>query len=830
MFRQLVSCLIFAFSLSVAGAANGVNYYISPYGSDTNEGIHPTAPWKTLNRAENFGETYGERGLQPGDTIFLMGGIHPTGQFDDVQAPHISGVLGNPIVFKAYGDSIAVFQYTGATDASPRSHRRFFDFEQSQDYITIDGFGKYGGDSLMIKLEGREDASYLISFVGTYQDRSTGNVIRGIEIDGNFPDSTMIAEGTPGGFLRYALGSTYGRTDTIMSCYVHDIYHPTGNIAPGDSTDGGTFPQGTGEIIMLRGADRTYIARNTFVNSNHAIIECIPYPVASNGMQSYGVKFVNNFCSNSWGGGIYFQKVNHCLIDGNIMVQPRTTTTKTKGPIGVAGENQTWRRNIVYNPYNVSGIDINGAPGNAIGEYSSDSCLVHNNVIYGTKGYDLHFYIQNASAPNASINRTIVANNIMYKGRPIRSTDFGSVLNPYFPSLKLYLIYSNNTNNWVDPDNPNTGPCSTEFGYNRIYNNIMLKDSLGAGYNRTISYAASPAEGSVTLAWSVAQVQALCPVSFSGNLEIDPLLKNAFTNKTTNLDTLFGDWWKLQPTSPCIDMGAVVYDWNGASVDSLFPGYGWASLPYYGSAPDIGAYEFFNEADSLNAPWLVMQPSTMFNFGKVRVDSTASLSLWMTNDCVAPCESIIVEPTIIGDSPDVLTITSAALDTLFAGDTTTVTIDFTPAAEALYERKFIPYTGALDTIPMYGVGEPDPAEWCAINYTSHWWVENEDIDYGNVNVGTTVTDTITIWNWGTDTLDVDVSVKWGTAFEIISGSGPKSLPLYGIDTVIVKVSPPTYNTYRDSLLTSSDACPGIKLQVTGYAVPSTKPTRPVQEE
>jgi parallel beta-helix repeat protein len=57
--------LVLAFQLS-----NAKNYYLSPTGSDTNNGISQSTPWKTIQKAANL--TF------PGDTVFLMSGTWNT--------------------------------------------------------------------------------------------------------------------------------------------------------------------------------------------------------------------------------------------------------------------------------------------------------------------------------------------------------------------------------------------------------------------------------------------------------------------------------------------------------------------------------------------------------------------------------------------------------------------------------------------------------------------------------------------------------------------------------------------------------------------------------
>jgi hypothetical protein len=65
MKRLILVILVLVFQLS-----NAKNYYVSPTGSDTNNGISQATPWKTIQKAANL--------TLPGDTVFLMSGTWNT--------------------------------------------------------------------------------------------------------------------------------------------------------------------------------------------------------------------------------------------------------------------------------------------------------------------------------------------------------------------------------------------------------------------------------------------------------------------------------------------------------------------------------------------------------------------------------------------------------------------------------------------------------------------------------------------------------------------------------------------------------------------------------
>jgi hypothetical protein len=79
---------------------------------------------------------------------------------------------------------------------------------------------------------------------------------------------------------------------------------------------------------------------------------------------------------------------------------------------------------------------------------------------------------------------------------------------------------------------------------------------------------------------------------WSGNIGGDPKFESESPD-------LYGTgWWYLQQGSHAIDSGIAVVDSNGIAAGQVAPGYGWGSLTFTGTAPDIGAYEFNGENPS----------------------------------------------------------------------------------------------------------------------------------------------------------------------------------------------------------------------------------------
>ena len=95
LFRTLVVLFL---ALLLPGSANAVNYYVSPTGSDANNGTSPTTAWRSIQRVLQVVFS-----LQPGDQVlFERGGIYR----GELIMPN-SGNVSTPITIGAYGTGAA---------------------------------------------------------------------------------------------------------------------------------------------------------------------------------------------------------------------------------------------------------------------------------------------------------------------------------------------------------------------------------------------------------------------------------------------------------------------------------------------------------------------------------------------------------------------------------------------------------------------------------------------------------------------------------------------------------------------------------------------------
>ena len=562
--------ILFVFILAVcflSADAQAVNYFISPQGDDTHNGRSPEQAWATLQRARSAG-------VAPGDTVFIMGGTYTTAQYFHDGSGTIRGTQSAPIVFKAYGDSPAVFTLTGLG-----VDRRFFLFyHRNNDHITIDGYGYLNNEPLMLSFAGHEQTGALVQFgaasLGDPVDYTEGILIRGAEFDGSNHD-----------YVESAIQLSHTRTSIVEDNYIHHMHKPTGSIPPGD---GSQENQSTGYGLYLKSCELVTVRNNRIERCNHGSIylEAVRGATPPSGHGSRYNKIINNVIDNRYGGGIYLSIHNphHNLIDGNIIVRCGETTTFPKGAMQISGSMNTIRRNVVYNPGS-QGIGVEAQ--SVIGYHNiADGNMIYNNTIYGCHKYNYMMLVKNWGSPDCSAERNTIVNNIFYK-----SHGYVDDSNGRDPEIQINLYDANDAHNWCDPNTSGCMPNGTNWGWNTFHNNCIRRNEQGADYYRLIIWARDATYGGGWNDFSLSTAQYTDPIAWANNIGEDPRL----TNEYPDAYGLTNGWWYLQADSPCIDAGIPVYDTLGAYVESLYPGYGWGNLSYAGAAPDIGAHEFDGE-------------------------------------------------------------------------------------------------------------------------------------------------------------------------------------------------------------------------------------------
>jgi hypothetical protein len=564
-------------------AADATNYYLAPGGSDGNSGTSTAQPWGTLQSA-------GTR-ISAGDTLFIMGGTYSNAQYLQDEGGRLRGTASAPIVFKAYGDSPAVFVSTGPNPLG-RWYRDYFMFTSgSSDYIVIDGFGSLPPYSpLYLRFEGHEETHNLIRFSGSSSNYCEHITVRGVEIDGGH---TSAFAGTGADDVAVGLVVEYCRMSEFTDNYIHHIHHPTGPIAPGDGTE---RVQGSGHGIYVYSAELCLIQGNRIERCNHGAMEIeIQRP---SGHPARYMRIIGNVIEQHYGGGIYMPfNAHHNLVENNIITHCGETTDFGKPGIQLSGSENTVRGNVIYNPMNQP---LRLEAQTAIGfNYITDNNLIYNNTFFGSR-YNLGILVKNISDPNCSAEGNLFANNILY-----RSTGQVEDSGGREAEMTIDLYGANDQHNWCDPNANGCLPNGTHWGGNAFLNNLIRRNAEGGDYPRLVLWARDATYGGGWTEWSLPELSANDPTAWSGNIGLDPIIRS----EDPDGYGLTNGWWRLSEGSPAIDAGVPVNDNLGAYVESLYPGYGWSNRPYGGAAPDMGAYEFNGEDPSpLSGPNINILP------------------------------------------------------------------------------------------------------------------------------------------------------------------------------------------------------------------------------
>ena len=829
----LVVLLLLAFCM---GNADARLRWLSPRGANTNAGTDSsiTGAWQTLG--------YADGNLIAGDTLFVLGGRYVS-LSDSATVPNsrnqfhlYSGGTSytNQITIKAFGDSIAYFAGTGDPLYASRT---FCSITGNADWITIDGWSYLTPtDSLYLVFECRgskwiynspdscatsanwPDIRKVFELANSGGQTPDHVKITGIEIDGNFPPYAIINNvmmgscGYPqgaeavmwGGPARYGIhvsstsASQQLSDDTIMSCYIHDIYYPCGDGGFTSEGDGDwscglplcdnptTFPQGTGESIYIWGAVRKfYIADNTIENAAHAAItvegqwlraDAIPtiYP-------SFG-KIVNNKVYNRWGGGIYVTVSPHyVLVEGNLVVHSGESTSKTKAGMSLAGVGLTVRNNVIYTPLqNWPALDLYGQYTSSV--IKSDSNYVYNNTVFGAHFEGITLAISNDTVTRCSIKDNRIFNNIFYKSFGENANFSGHPK----AEIALYLYEANDATNWIYPDAITSTPYTTSFGGNKFFNNCAKKTPADStAYIVAYQQDTDWDDTYSMIQYSFDTLEANDPTAWGGNISENPLL----VSEDPDGAGIFSNWWNISAGSPCIDAGTYINDPIGAYVNSIYPGYGWDSLEVIGSQHDIGAYEYtVTEEESctvvITAP---MNSPILGTPAQWHYDTVHNITWTATGGPTSKIElykAAVLQGTITTSTPN----------------------------DGTYEWTVNAYGGGLDddyTIVITVLTYPscaDTSDVFAIIGTTSCSVYPATLTFGNIAIDdSTAAQTFLITNTG----DYDIYgsiINISDDFDITTGGGAFTLTPFQTRTVGVRFNPVTGGAKTAYMLTSISEC------------------------
>jgi hypothetical protein len=295
-------------------------------------------------------------------------------------------------------------------------------------------------------------------------------------------------------------------------------------------------------LALLNGSNYNIIQYSHFARGGHDT------GLNKNG-SSYN-QWMNNLHDGGWGLG--WEAVSsrgqascqYVLFEGNIVkdVQQLTQYSYTKPGIELSGSYCTVRRNLIYDGRQSPSGDMSfGIEISNLGYVGNDSNLIYNNVIYHNASFGIRHYIYGSN--------TKVYNNVFYYNAGLETS----------PANATVCVDSQ----W------NSGTM--------YKNNLIL-------FRNWSTLADVPDKATVALnytgaTYSVANANAKWSTYFQGNITGNP----SFIDEANRE-------FHLKSTSPAKDAGVSL-------TDSV-----WGTIGYSGTAPDIGAFEYWVVGGDANRP------------------------------------------------------------------------------------------------------------------------------------------------------------------------------------------------------------------------------------
>ncbi len=330
---------IAATSQADATSSTGRDFFVSPAGSDANEGTSAIAPWRTLARVDSA------RPL-PGDRIHLQGGA----RFNEPLAPFAgtSGTSTAPITFDSYGSGRATL--AGGIYLNSVSNLVFDDLDVTSTQKGV--FSSAGGSGVhAVKLSNLTISNVPLAGVSSNNRSDSNWIIDGVTIT-HTGDSGIYFVGSNFAITHSHIVDT--GTNESIGYPRHGIYAAgpapaiLNNVIERSSTSGislryqDSIVQGNRIRGGVRGvsfeeqaavAGRTRIVFNTISGvSDSGIV------VARPAIESFVV--ANNTITGAGTYGMYFQAVDKLTIANNIVASSRTNARllNVRKPTGSYGE------------------------------------------------------------------------------------------------------------------------------------------------------------------------------------------------------------------------------------------------------------------------------------------------------------------------------------------------------------------------------------------------------------------------------------------------------------------------------------------------------------
>jgi hypothetical protein len=549
-------------------------FYVSTTGNDSNNGSID-APWKTL--------LFASRHVSAGDTVYVRGGTYP----DDSIWSYATGTETSPITMKAYQNEVPVITGSGM-------YSQIIHFQADTKYWLLEGI----------------TTDNTSGTTPVYIADTNNITLRNCSFKNNAGNASTIMQLNTSSYI------------TIEGC----TFDTTG----GDLIGG----DGEGDGIYINGSNHSLILNNYFTRCGHYAMDLKDNNDAGV-TTSFNNIIRNNLIEQHWSGGIgLIFKAHNNVVENNRIYYVGEGCTYPKTGIQLAADKNIIRNNIIgwasnggpatvgniSNPISILSYRLNGCDQNA-----SDN-RVYNNVTYKNGGKSLMVSEKHATV----ITGNKVLNNIFYHDK------VGGTKEDWWPagnwSMLVETYHSTTYQDW-----------QTGFPRKNYFNNNlwMYADAQGDHPGIKLFYFDGGQDGGKAWDKTLSEIQASYPTYFFGNKEQNPGFVNADngdfrlasnspaidagahltktvlsgTNTTTVKvdDALFftdgygiaqGDQVKIG-NNPLVTITAIDYDTNTLTVSApvTFSMGAAVDLPYNGTAPDLGASEYY--ANSTPMPSLV---------------------------------------------------------------------------------------------------------------------------------------------------------------------------------------------------------------------------------
>jgi PKD repeat protein len=475
--------------------------------------------------------------LLAGDTVFIRGGV-----YKEIIRPTHSGSENNYIVYKAYNyETVTITDVTNGVELENIS------------YVIIEGFHIIGVEKKFVYIKGS----------GAHH-----NIIQNCYMDGN-------TSGHGWGSVHIEEKSTYNK---ILN---------------------NTIKNGHGDVVYISNKSCYNLIQDNDIDGRNC------------GHSSLSIRGFNE--DDIVGYNIIKNNLIHGGSDDNVNISQWTEHNFIEG-------------NMMYDCATLA--DVDGSGYKACGGYYN---VVRNNIAYDNDAYGMGIYTNLYDPPSPEANGNVFYHNVCYdNGSGGMDMHCGFRLLVYEGGTSLHhTIVINNIiyNNLKEMYLAVAGGDNSKYYQNVFQRNNIFHNEVG---DETIKFFFK--------IYSLTGMMSNYPDEFKDNLEVNPLFVDArnhnfqllpnspmidagtyltYTEQANNGDQIIvenaaffcdgfgiieGDLIQLEDQSETARIVHVDYDNNIITIDRALTWQGGqgVSLPYHGSAPDIGAYEYGN-ASSCNA-------------------------------------------------------------------------------------------------------------------------------------------------------------------------------------------------------------------------------------